>query len=298
VQSTSESPAVPPALALGVAVVAVSTSAILVELSDAPSLVKALYRVVFTTLLVAPLALSRHPGSMRALPRRDLLGAGVAGVALALHFGAWFESLNWTSVAASVTLVQAQPVFVACGAAFLLDERFTRRMAVGIGVALVGMVVMSAGDLLGGASAGARPLYGDALAVLGAVAAAVYVLAGRSLRGRISLFPYVTVVYTVCAVVLFGFVLARGYPLFAYPTEEWLLFLGMALGPGLAGHTVLNWALAHVESSVVSVSLLGEPVVSTLLAVALLSEVPGLATLAGGAVVLVGIYVTSEGRGG
>ncbi len=245
-QSPSESPVVPPALALGVAVAAVSTSAILVEWSDAPSLVKALYRVLFTTLLVAPVALRRHPGSMRALPRRDLLGAGVAGVALAVHFGAWFESLNWTSVAASVTLVQSQPVFVAVGAAVLLDERFTRRMAVGIAVALAGMVLMSSADLLGAPAAGAtRPLYGDALAVLGALAAAVYVLAGRSLRRRVHLFPYVTVVYTVCAVALFGLVVARGYPLFAYPIEEWVLFAGMALGPGLFGRTVLNWAMAH-----------------------------------------------------
>ncbi|WP_254537796.1 DMT family transporter [Halomarina litorea] len=296
-QPSSESPRVPPALALGVAVAAVSTSAILVEWSDAPSLVKALYRVLFTTLLVAPAAMVRNPGAMRSLPRRDLLGAGVAGVALAVHFGAWFESLNWTSVAASVTLVQAQPVFVAVGAVFLLDERFTRKMALGIAVALGGMVLMSAGDLVGTPAAGAtRPLYGDALAVLGAFAAAVYVLAGRSLRRRISLLPYVTVVYAACTVVLFGLVLAGGYPLFDYPPEEWALFLGMALGPGIFGHTVVNWALAHVESSVVSVSLLGEPVVSTLLAVALLGEVPGALTVLGGGVVLAGIYVTAEDR--
>ena len=298
-QSPSESPIVPPALALGVAVVAVSTSAILVEWSDAPSLVKALYRVLFTTLLVAPVALRRHPGSVRALPRRDLFGAGVAGVTLAVHFGAWFESLNWTTVAASVTLVQAQPVFVALGAAFLLDERFSRRMALGIAVALVGMVLMSAANLVGAPAVGAtRPLYGNALALLGALAAAVYVLAGRSLRRRVNLFPYVTVVYAVCTGALLGFVLVGGYPLFAYPAEEWLLFLGMALGPGLFGHTVLNWALAHVESSVVSVSLLGEPVVSALLAAALLGEIPGAVTVLGGGVVLVGIYVTAEGRSG
>jgi drug/metabolite transporter (DMT)-like permease len=70
----------------------------------------------------------------------------------------------------------------------------------------------------------------------------------------------------------------------------------MAVGPGLFGHTVINWALAHVESSVVSVSLVGEPVGSTLLALVILSEVPGTITVAGGAVVLCGIYVTSRAR--
>ena len=81
-----------------------------------------------------------------------------------------------------------------------------------------------------------------------------------------------------------------------YPPEEWLLFVGMAVGPGIFGHTVINWALKYVESSVVSVTLLGEPVGSTLLALVLLGEVPGLFTVAGGAVVLAGIYVTATGR--
>ncbi|MFD1512318.1 DMT family transporter [Halomarina rubra] len=293
----SDAPVVSPTVALGVAVLAVSTSAILVDLSGAPSLVKAFYRVAFTLALVAPLAVARHPRAFGRLSTRDLLGATLAGTALAVHFGTWFESLRWTSVAASVTLVQAQPVFVALGAFLVLDERFSRRMAAGIAVALAGMVVMSAGEFLSGAAvAGARPLYGDALALVGAVTAAVYVLAGRSLRQRVPLLPYVTVVYAVCAVVLLGLVVGAGHPLGGYPREEWLLFAAMALGPGLFGHTVLNWALGHVESSVVSVSLLGEPVGSTLLAVVVLAEFPTAATVGGGAVVLAGIYLTASDR--
>jgi len=196
-----------------------------------------------------------------------------------------------------VTLVQAQPVFVAAGAWLLLRERVTRRMAGGIAVAVAGMASMSLGDFLGGVAIGPRPLYGNALALTGAVSAAGYVLAGRSLRQRISLIPYVTVVYGVCVFVLLGFVLAAGHPLTGYPAREWLLFVGLAVGPGLLGHTVLNWALAHLESSVVSVSLLGEPVGATLLAFALLSEAPTPATVVGGCVVLGGIYVTATADG-
>ena len=122
---------------------------------------------------------------------------------------------------------------------------------------------------------------------------AALVLAGRSLRQRVSLVPYVVVVYSVCTMVLLGIVLAQGAPLTGYPAREWALFAGLALGPGLFGHTVINWALAHLRSSVVSVSLLGEPVGSTLLALALLSEAPTLFTVAGGVVVLAGITVTA-----
>ncbi|SFR52502.1 DMT family transporter [Halorubrum sodomense] len=286
-------PAVSPKAGLAAAVAAVSAGAVLVRLSEAPSSVAAFYRVLFTTLPLASVAAWRYRGELARIRPRDLAFAALSGVALAVHFAAWFESLRWTSVAASVTLVQAQPVFVALGAWLLLRERVTRRMAGGIAVAVGGMAAMSVGDFLGGVAVGPRPLYGNALALAGAVAAAGYVLAGRSLRQRISLVPYVTVVYGVCAVVLLAFVLAAGHSLTGYPPREWLLFAGLAAGPGLLGHTVLNWALAHLDSSVVSVSLLGEPVGATLLAFAFLSETPTPATVAGGCVVLAGIYVTA-----
>ncbi|MDZ7701688.1 MAG: DMT family transporter [Halobacteriales archaeon] len=281
--------------ALAVAVLAVSTSAILIRFSDAPSLVKAFYRVLFTVGLLAPVALVRYRAELVDLSRRQLLSAGLTGVALAVHFGAWFESLEWTSVAASVTLVQAQPVFVAVGAFLLLDERLNRTIVAGIAVALAGAVAMT---LPGASLAGVRPAYGNALALLGALMLAAYFLAGRSLRQEVALVPYVMVVYSACAAALLAFALVDGAPvgLGAYPPREWLLFLAMAVGPGLLGHTVINWALEHVESSVVSVTLLGEPVGSTVLAVLLLGEVPGAPTVVGGAVVLAGIYLTVRGR--
>ncbi|WP_121822762.1 DMT family transporter [Halostella salina] len=286
---------VPPMGALAVAVVAVSTSAILVRWSAAPSTVAAFYRVLFTVALVAPIAAVRHAGDFRRLSCRDALSAAVAGVALAVHFASWFESLNHTSVAASVTLVQTQPVFVAAGAALFLNERVDRRVIAGILVAVAGAAAMS---LTGGetATVGGNATLGNALALVGAVAMAGYVLAGRSMRQRVALFPYVTVVYAACAATLFALVAAGDAPVVDYPPREWFLFLGMAVGPGVFGHTVLNWALEHVESSVVSVSLLGEPVGSTLLAALLLAEIPTAATALGGAVVLGGIYVTTTGR--
>jgi drug/metabolite transporter (DMT)-like permease len=294
---TRSDPVVSPMAGLALAVVAVSTSAILVRWSQAPSVVAAFYRVLLTTLLVAPIAIVRYPGQFRRLSLRDGGVAIAAGLALAAHFATWFESLSWTSVAASVTLVQAQPLFVAVGAALLLEERITLRTVAGIAIAFAGVIGLSMTDFLAGATlSGAAPLYGDALALVGAVTAAAYVLAGRSLRQRLPLLPYVTIVYTACASALFAVVLAQGAPVLAYPPREWLLFLGMAVGPGIVGHTVINWALAHVESSVVSVSLLGEPVGSTLLAVVLLAEVPHPLTVASGGVVLAGIYVTAAAR--
>lgn len=287
---------VSPPVALAVSVFAISTSAVLVRWSGAPSVVVAFYRVLFTLAVLAPIAAVRHRAAFRSLSGRDGAVAAVTGVALAVHFVAWFESLNWTSVAASVTLVQSQPVFVAIGAVLVLDERITARTAAGIALAVAGAAVMSVSDLLGGSAFAGTALYGNALAILGAVMAAGYVLAGRSLRQRVALVPYVTVVYGACTAVLFAVVVAGGEPLVGYPGREWLLFVGLAVGPGVFGHTVVNWALAHIDSSVVSVSLLGEPVGATVLALVLLAEVPGPLTVVGGMVVLAGIVVTARAQ--
>ena len=287
---------VTPVAALGFAILASSTSAILVRWSYAPSSVVALYRVLFTTLLVAPIAFWRYREDFRRLSARDLGFAVVAGVALAVHFAAWFESLNHTSVAASVTLVQTQPIFVAVGAALLLHERVSRMTAIGIAVAIVGAAAMSFGDA-GEAPISDATLYGNSLALLGAITLAAYVLAGRSIRQRVSLFPYVTVVYTACVLTLVVVVGGQGHSYLEYPPREWLLFLAMAVGPGVFGHTVVNWVLEHLESVVVSVAWLGEPVGATILALVLLAEVPDVITIVGGLVVLAGIYVTTIERG-
>ena len=284
----------PPVVGLAVAIVAVSTSAILIRFSDAPSGPMAFWRVTLTWLLLAPLAL-RSRGEFRRFDRRDLASALLAGLALAAHFATWFESVDKTTVAASVTLVTTQPAFVAVGAYLLFGESLSRRSLAGIGVALAGSVVMSLDGLLGVTTA-SEPTLGNLLALAGAVLAGLYVLAGRSVRQRIDLVPYVTVVYIVCAAGLLAYSLAAGDAVVGYPPREWLLFLGMAVGPGLLGHTVVNWALAHVESSIVSVAFVGEPVGSTLLALLLLGEVPGRLTLVGGAIVIGGIYLTARGR--
>ncbi|WP_435335745.1 DMT family transporter [Haloarchaeobius sp. TZWWS8] len=292
--SSSRLTRVPPTLALAVAVVAVSTSAPLIELSQAPSSVKALYRVLFMTALVTPVALRRNADDFARITTRDLGIALVTGIALAAHFALWFVSFEFTTIAASATLVQTQPLFVAFGAWALLSERVTRQTVVGILVAVAGAATIGLGAPT--SSAAPQPLLGNGLAVGAAAMASIYVLAGRSLRQRVNLFPYVSIVYGACTVGLFGLVLYEGHDLTGYPATEYLLFLGMAVGPGIFGHTVINWLLERVESSVVSVSLLGEPVGSAILALAIFGEVPGLATVVGGAIALVGIGVVVWSR--
>lgn len=281
---------------LVVAMVVGSFMSILIRWSHAPSTTKVFYRVLFAALIVAPVAVVRYRDDLRSLSGRDLLTVAAAGAALTANLLAFFESLDWTSVAASVTLAQTQTIFVAVGAYVLLGERIDRATVIGIVVAFVGVILMSVGGAVSAAVfVGERPAYGNGLALFAGVAFAAYLLTGRSVRGRVHLFPYIAIVYTASAVVAFVYALAVGAPIFApYPPREWLLFLAMAVVSGGVTQPMINFSLRYLESSLVSVTLLGFPVVSALYALVLLAELPGPVTVVGGAMVLGGIYITTR----
>lgn len=272
---------------------AVSTAAIFIVLSDAAPVAVAFHRLLYATLMLAPFALWMSRRELAQLNARDWLGLALVGIVLAVHFAAWITSLRLTSVASSVVLVTLHPVFVALASARLFGEGVGPRGYVGIGLALVGGVVITWGDATGGPA----PLAGDALALVGAAAAAVYFLAGRGYRKRLGLLAYVTPVYAVAALAL-GVMLVvlpapYGGPLTGYPMREHLLFLALAAVPMVLGHTVLNWALKYVTAPVIATTILGEPVGSSLLAFVILDQAPSASTLAGGGLVLVGIALVA-----
>lgn len=276
------------ALIIAGSVLAISTAAILIRLSDAPPLVIAFYRLLYATLILLPFMWWRARREVAQLSLADWLGLGAVGAVLALHFASWITSLSLTSVAASVVLVTLHPVFVAFVSKRVYGEGVGRLGWVGVAIALAGGVVIVSGDLRGGQSA-----VGDALALLGALAAAIYFLAGRGYRKRLSLLAYVTPVYASCALVLGILMFALpspygGSPL-DIPLRDHMLFLAMALGPMILGHTVLNWALKYVTAPVIATTIVGEPVGSTLLALLILSEAPPATAVAGGLLVLAGI---------
>ncbi len=277
---------------LALAVLAVSSSAILIRLADAPALAISFYRCAMAAAVLLPIALVRHGAEVRSLGRRQWVVALTSAAALAAHFALWVPSLSYTSVAASTVLVTSSPVWVALVGRLTVGERVTRLGVAGITLSLAGAAVISWGD----ASVSARAALGDALALGGAVAAAAYVLAGRDLRQRMSLSTYAGIVYTGAAALLGAAMLVTDTRFTGYPPEVWGLFALMTLGPQLLGHTVFNYLLAHVEASVVAISVTAEPVGASLLALAAFGEVPSVAAIAGGALILSGIYVAIAGQ--
>ena len=285
-----------------IAVLGVSLSGPLVRLSDAHPVAIAVWRLAFSLAIVAvPLATHGTWRQWRALDGASVALAGGAGAMLALHFWSWNASIELTTIAASVVLVNTQPLVVAVLSALWLREAPSRPQWWGIGIAMAGALVVALPDLLsgGGGALSGRAALGDALALLGAVTAAIYYVVGRRLRASLDLWAYVGIVYGACLVVLLAIAAMLRVSLWPYPPREVGIFALLALGPMLLGHTAMNWARRHVRAYQVNVVLLGEPIIATLIAALLpgIRERPGVATLAGGLLVLGGILLAERSRG-
>ncbi|MDQ6828090.1 MAG: DMT family transporter [Gemmatimonadota bacterium] len=285
---------------LALAILGISFAAPLIRYSGAHPLAIATWRLLFSLAIIAvPLLSTGAWRQWSRLDRRGLALAAIAGVLLALHFWSWNTSVHLTTVAASVLLVNLQPIIVAALSAVWLHERPERRQWIGIAVAMAGAFVVAWGafdSVIAGL--GRRALLGDALALLGAVTVALYYLAGRRLRQTLDLWPYVALVYGACFVTLLIITTAGGIPVWHQPPRELAIFAALAIGPMMLGHTGMNWALKYLPAYVVNLTTLGEPVGATLLAALLpgIREIPSGVTLAGGALVAAGILMALPRR--
>ncbi len=291
-----------PLFVLAIALLGISVAAPMIRLSHDPPLAIAVWRLGFSLLLILPFLIGSHGWRQwSALTHHDLLIAAVAGVLLALHFWSWNALIFYTSVAASVVLVNTQPIIVALLSAIWLAEKPTALQWSGITLAVAGACIVGWGDFSrvpGPANAGNHALLGDGLALFGGIAAAIYYVAGRRLRGTLDLWPYVALVYGVCFVTLTAIALATATPLLPQPPRELAIFAGLAIGPMLLGHTGLNWALKYLPAYLVILTVLGEPIGATLLAAVLpgIRETPSISTFVGGFVLLVGIAIAAMAR--
>ncbi|MGG0715970.1 DMT family transporter [Robertmurraya massiliosenegalensis] len=286
-------PKVNPYLILAIGVISVSTSAIMVKVSTAPSEVIAFYRLFFSVLIMLPVFLLKYANELRLITKRDWLFSLVAGVFLAFHFILWFESLNYTSVASSTVLVTLQPLFAFVGTYVFFKEKFTiRAILCGI-MAIIGSIIISWGDFKISGSA----LFGDILALIACALITAYLMFGQTVRKRVSLITYTFVVYAISAVTLFVYVLILGRPLTNYPTSDWVYFVLLAIIPTLLGHTLFNWSVKWLSTSTISMAILLEPVGATVLAYYLLNEKIMLTQIVGGLIVMASLaFFLIEGR--
>jgi drug/metabolite transporter (DMT)-like permease len=286
----NDSHGVPTYLVLISGILAISTGAIFARLADAPALVTAAYRVGLASIILVPLACIRAQDELRHLTLRDLRGVLLAGFFLALHFATWISSLKYTSVANSVVLVNMSPLWVGLLAPLIIKEKVGRATIGGIILSISGCLIIGSSDLV----AAGQTLWGDCLAIIGGLCLAGYLMAGKQLRPRLSLLSYVALCYGSAAVVLWLLVLSMDLQIYGFSNQTLTAFWGMAIISQVIGHSCYNWALRYCSASLVALSLLGEPIGSTILAYFLFKEGLTLLKFCGGFLIMAGIYLAAK----
>jgi Predicted permeases len=270
-------------------VFALSTSAIFVKLSDAPSTIIAGYRMLFAAVVLLPFLLFSRScrQELKTLSGKQWLFGLLSGVFLALHYTLWFESLRFTSVASSTVLVTLQPLFAFVGGYVLFGERLTPRAVFGGVLAIAGSMIIGWQDFQISGTA----LWGDILAFIAAGVITGYFLIGQGLRKKLSLVPYSVIGYGSSALFLLVYSAFRGFTLTGYSAMNWVWFAGLALISTILGQTVFNWLLRWMSTSTISMSILGEPVGTCILAFFILKQGISLQQGIGILVILTGIAI-------
>ena len=274
-----------------IGILGISLSSIFVKYAQAPSSVTAAWRLLWTVALLTPAVLLRKQSREEVghMDRKLLLLSLLSGVFLAAHFVLWFESLRHTSVASSTTIVCTEVVWVCLGFRLFQGGRISRKALGAIGITLIGSVLIAWSD-----SGGGDRLYGDVLALLAAIAVAVYTLLGRTVRRRVSTAAYTWIVYVACGAVLLLTCLFQGHSLIGCGFSAPAVGLLLAVFSTILGHSVFSWCLKYFSPAFVSASKLCEPVGAAILAAFLFAEVPAPLQILGGTLIIGGVLFYSR----
>ncbi len=252
-------------------VFALSASAIFVKIADAPSSVTAFYRLLIAGLTLFPFFLfsTKCRTEFRTLSKNQWMQIISAGLFLALHYVLWFESLNYTSIASSTVIVCLQPLFSLWLERFVRKKQIKSTALIGCFIALCGCFVIGFGDF----QVSGRSLWGDLLAFVAAGIISLYFFVGESVRKDISAITYSTLGYLISAIILFIYIMIQGESIGGYTVQTWWAFTGLALISTIGGQFIFNLLLKKVPASAVTMSILGEPIGTCILAYLIFHEV-------------------------
>ena len=280
-----------PIIMIVVGIFGISLSSIFVKYSAAPSAVTAAFRLLWTVLFLTPVVLGKKEvrKELLSIPKKTAALSFLSGLFLAIHFVLWFESLAHTTVASSTTIVCTEVIWVSLGFCLFMKGKLSLKAMAAIAVTLVGSVLIAWGDFGSGTQ-----FYGDVLALLAAIAVAVYTLIGRVVRKDVSTTVYTYMVYAACAAVLVVTCAVQGYRLFDYGVSAIIVGFLLALFSTILGHSIFSWCLKYFSPAFVSASKLCEPVVAAILAGFLFGELPTAMLIAGSVLILGGVMYYSR----
>ncbi|WP_019240283.1 MULTISPECIES: DMT family transporter [Bacillus] len=272
-------------LPLVISIIAISFSAIFVKWSDAPASILSMYRMWLASILMLPIIWIKRE-EFKKITKKDFIFLFFSGIFLAFHFLLWFGSLKLTTVASSTIILALQPIVSLIGGYFLFKERTTLSALLTMGIAIIGAMMIGWGDL--GLSKDA--IIGDLLSFFSVIAVVGYLLIGQSIIKKVSHWIYSFCVFLFAAIVLSIYNIFAGISFTGYEAREWGIFFLLAIVPTIS-HVINNWLLNYVNATTISMSILGEPVGASLLAVILLGEQLVGWQIAGGLFVLVGVFL-------
>ncbi|WP_100489208.1 DMT family transporter [Sporolactobacillus pectinivorans] len=272
-------------LLLIVSMIAISFASIFVKWSHAPATVISMYRMYLACVLLLPMVW-RKRREFSKLSKKDWLFLTLSGVFLALHFALWFGSLKLTTVASSTIILSLQPIVALLGGFLVYKEKTKLSTLVTIGISIIGVVMVGWGDF----GLSKYVIIGDFLSFLSVIAIVSYLLIGQNTVKKISHWIYSFCVFLFAAFALTLYNLFAGVALGGYSSQEWGIFLLLALFPTIA-HVIYNLLLNYVNTATISMSILGEPVGATILAVILLGEHVVIMQIIGGFFVLLGVFL-------
>jgi drug/metabolite transporter (DMT)-like permease len=276
-------------IALGVGILSLSFTAMFVRWANAPGPVTAFYRLVFSTILLLPVFLPRLK-TLPRLPPRLILFPLVAGVFTAGDLALWNASLSYTTASNVTLLGNTSPLWVALGTWLIFKNRLSGAFWRGLVITLLGAALIMGTDFI------LHPRFGigDAMALCTGFFYGGYLLFTEQSRKTFDPIGHIWIAGVGASIVLLVINRLLGYPLTGFDRNTWIVFMATAIVSQLIGYMSLAYALGHLPASIVSPTMLLQPVITTILAIPLLGETPGIWQAIGGAIALVGIYLVNQ----
>jgi len=276
-------------LTLFFGVFCLSSSAIFVKLSTAPSSITAFYRLLFTAVMLLPVLIfsKTNRDALLGITKKQAMQILAAGFLLAVHYVLWFESLRYTSVASSTVLVTLQPLFSIVWGYLFLKERYSKTALMGCAIAIGGAMIIGWGDF----RISGLALLGDIMAFAAAGVISGYFLIGQKVRSELPVVPYSVAGFLSSAFFLALYSVATGASFTGYDQNTWLAFLGIAFVATICGQFLFNVLLKWLPATFITMSILGESVGTCILAWFILHEVLSLRQIVGIVVILGGLLI-------
>jgi drug/metabolite transporter (DMT)-like permease len=279
-------------LALLAGLLFIGFSAILVRLAEAPGPVTSFYRMAIPAILLAGPTALRFRSEKIKLPPSAVRAALLGGLFFGLDLSLWASGIMLRGATIPTLMANTAPVWVGIGTVVLLRRRLPGLFWLGLAVAMAGVTIVLGLDALKDVELGLGSLMGLGAAIF----YGAYFLATQRARETIDAPTYFWLSSLSSSLVLLVVVGLLSQPLTGYPAQSWWSFLAMGLVVQLMGWLAINYAQGHLPATLVSPTLLGQPVITALLAGPILGEALGLGQVAGGVVVLAGVYLVHRSR--